>query len=111
MNILVCLMLTGARLFSFSANHLWFIEFLIVFMTLAVPLKKGLHSRFGARLIGRLERLAAAKHGLFSLVVLVIVLRLSLKFYLPSQSHSIDNLSVSLFFSAVLCDWHVVYQQ
>ncbi|WP_444896877.1 acyltransferase family protein [Microbulbifer sp. SSSA005] len=83
---------------TFESNHLWFIEFLIVFMLLAVPFKSGLDSQVGKAFIIRLERLALFKHGLFSLVLVVLLLRCGLKLLMPAQDNSIDNLSVSLFF-------------
>ncbi|WP_133405391.1 acyltransferase family protein [Parashewanella tropica] len=83
---------------SFDANHLWFIEFLIIFMILAVPLNRVLSANLGERFIHKLSRLATTQHGLFSLVLLVLMVRLGLKWVMPSQSHNIENLSVSLFF-------------
>lgn len=84
-------------LLSFESNHLWFIEFLIVFMLLAVPFSAVLNHRVGIRFIDRLERLAYSKHGLFSFVLVVLLLRCGLKLIMPSQDHSIENISVSLF--------------
>ncbi|REL26687.1 acyltransferase [Thalassotalea euphylliae] len=83
---------------SFNANHLWFIEFLIVFMLLAVPLNKLLKTQFANLAAHKLARLAEKPSGLFSLVLIVIIVRLTLKYVMPSQSHSIENLSVSIFF-------------
>ncbi len=84
--------------FSFNANHLWFIEFLIIFMLLAIPVKKVLNSGARGNLTEKVERLMLAKHGLFFLVVPIIIVRCALKILLPSQDHSIVNLSVVVFF-------------
>ncbi len=84
--------------FSFEANHLWFVEFLFVFMLLAVPISYLLDQRVGTKVITRLESLVTAKHGLFSLVLVIICIRLVFKSLMPSQSHHIANLSVLLFF-------------
>ncbi|MFA0813315.1 acyltransferase family protein [Microbulbifer epialgicus] len=83
---------------SFESNHLWFIEFLIVFMLLAIPLKLALSSKVGLALLNKLERLALYKHGLFSLVLVVLLLRCGLKLLVHSQDKGIENFSVSLFF-------------
>lgn len=83
---------------SFNANHLWFIEFLIVFMVLAIPLNKVLLSNAGTAFIHFIEKLVSLKYGLFSLVFILLLLRLSLKYFLPSQESDIENLSISLFY-------------
>ncbi|MBL4773681.1 MAG: acyltransferase family protein [Alcanivoracaceae bacterium] len=88
----------GQLIFSFDSNHLWFIEFLIVFMIMAVPFKLFLDSNKGNSLIQRLVKLANKKHGLFSIVIALILLRSGIKYAMPSESHQIENLSLSLFF-------------
>ncbi len=85
-------------LFSFNANHLWFIEFLVVFMVIAIPIFWLFKQPAGRWLNNQTERLVQARFGLFSLVLLLIVLRAGLTLAYPTQSHSIDNLSVSGFF-------------
>lgn len=85
-------------MFSFEANHLWFIAFLIVFMVLAVPLKYFLGSKAGAQLIKSIEGLASKQHGLFSIVVLLVLLRGAMKYVFPSEDHNIENLSLTLFY-------------
>ncbi|WP_086932395.1 acyltransferase family protein [Agarilytica rhodophyticola] len=85
--------------FSFDANHLWFIEFLIVFMLLAIPAKSALNSQAGCIVINKLEQLVvSSKHGLFSLVLIISLFRCSLKLLMPSEDNGVDNLSVSIFF-------------
>lgn len=86
------------RILSFETNHLWFIEFLIVFMLLAVPINIFLKGKAGAALLDSLNRLANLRHGLFSLALLAVLLRCTAKYLAPSESHTIENVSVSLFF-------------
>lgn len=83
---------------SFNANHLWFIEFLIVFMVLAIPLNKILHSQTGNAFIRVIEHITKSRYGLFSLVIALIIIRLGCKHWMPSQDHNIENLSISLFY-------------
>lgn len=61
------LVLLQKTMLSFDTNHLWFIEFLIVFMLLAIPIKRGINSHFGASIIVSIERLAARRHGFFAI--------------------------------------------
>lgn len=82
---------------SFDANHLWFIEFLIVFMSFAIPVYWGLNSYLGTRLLDCFERLITWRHGLFVLVILLSLVRNVSKWAAPSQDHSIENISVSFF--------------
>jgi glucan biosynthesis protein C len=92
---------------SFNANHLWFIEFLIVFMVLAIPLNKALLSNAGSAFIHFIEKTVSSKYGLFSFVFILLLIRLSLKYFLPSQQGGLENLSISLFyfyfFAAGMC--------
>jgi glucan biosynthesis protein C len=88
----------GQLLLSFETNHLWFIEFLIVFMILAVPLRRFIQSHTGSSFIHKLERIASKKNGLFSIVVVLVLLRGVMKYFMPSDSHQIENLSLSLFY-------------
>jgi len=83
---------------SFDTNHLWFIEFLIVFMLLAIPVNMGINTHFGASVIVSIERLAAKRHGLFAIATVLILLRGFFKFFDASEDHGITNLSVSTFF-------------
>ncbi|WP_194868480.1 acyltransferase family protein [Pseudoalteromonas sp. PPB1] len=85
-------------MFTFNANHLWFIEFLFVFMLLAVPVNLALGASPGRALLSVLERITAHKHGLMLLGLVIIGVRLCLKTVMPSQDPSLFNLSVSLFF-------------
>lgn len=86
------------RALAFSPNHLWFIEFLLVFMMLAIPLKRLIYSKSGQHVNTRLEQLVSHKHGLFSLVVVIVGCRFALKTFFPSQETHLANPSVSLFY-------------
>ena len=83
---------------SFETNHLWFIAYLIIFMMLAIPVKTMMLSNTGIRFLDWLERIALKKHGLFLMVLALVVIRCGLKVYFPSQDNDIENLSVSVFF-------------
>jgi len=85
-------------MFSFDTNHLWFIEFLIIFMLLAIPINSGIDTRAGSSLIVALEKLAGNKHGLFAIAAVLILLRGIFKYIDASEDHSISNLSISTFF-------------
>ncbi len=80
-------------LFSFETNHLWFIELLIVFMVLAVPLRSLLRSTFGSSILSGIESLANKQHGLFSIALVLVLFRNSMMTVFPSE-----DLSVSLFY-------------
>jgi glucans biosynthesis protein C len=66
---------------SFHVNHLWFIEFLIVFMILAVPLNKALNSSAGNTFLGFIETVVSSKFGLFSLVLIPHILSVEFKIF------------------------------
>ena len=85
-------------MWSFDNNHLWFIEYLIVFMVLASPLYKLIKSPFGLGLQQKLDTLSASKYGLAGLALPLIVIRLVTKAYFPENNNQIENLSVSLYF-------------
>ncbi|RZM80140.1 hypothetical protein C3B51_13275 [Pseudoalteromonas rubra] len=85
-------------MFAFNANHLWFVEFLFIFMLLAVPVNVMLGTSSGHTLLQAMERIAVRKHGLLLLGLVVIGIRLCLKSVMRSQDTSLFNLSVSLFF-------------
>ena len=85
-------------MFSFDANHLWFIEFLIVFMLLAIPIAYFIRSVPGTRLTLSLAQLVQHKHGFFVIGLLLVAIRAVLKLYYPSQDGKIENISVSLFY-------------
>ncbi|MGI2178460.1 acyltransferase family protein [Shewanella frigidimarina] len=88
----------GQLLLSFDSNHLWFIEFLVIFMLLAVPFRHWLTRQTGNKLQQWLERISRHRFGLLSLVLVLIVLRGGLKYVAPSDSHHIENLSLSVFY-------------
>jgi len=83
---------------KFESNHLWFIEYLVVFSVLAIPMNVFLTSELGIRLVNMITRLSKFPTGLFSLAMILIVMRVFLKFYFPSDGHGIENLSSSLYY-------------
>ncbi|QFT55160.1 acyltransferase [Microbulbifer sp. THAF38] len=83
---------------KFDSNHLWFIEYLVVFSLLAVPFHLFLESQWASSLKEFLEWLSDTSCGLFGLVLVLIILRVGLKLYFPDNGHGIDNLSSSLFY-------------
>lgn len=86
------------RIFAFDSKHLWFIEFLIIFMVLAIPFQRFLACRAGVCVSHALSGFYEKKHGLFANVILLILMRCTLKYFVPEQNHSIHNLSVTLFY-------------
>ncbi len=82
----------------FSANHLWFIEYLIVFFVLALPLAGLFKSKFGSQLSDAVRRLSGKRFGLLSLAIVLATLRVVLKNYFPEDDHAIENLSSSVFY-------------
>ena len=83
---------------EFNSNHLWFIEYLIVFVIFAIPLQILLVSKFAISIKAALERLSSASSGLFLLVAALAAVRVGSKLYFPENSHNIGNLSSSLFY-------------
>lgn len=83
---------------KFETNHLWFIEYLIVFSLLAIPINKLLNSRFGTLIVDSVAKLAKFKGGLFSLVTLLIVVKICFSLIFPSDDNKIENLSSSTYY-------------
>lgn len=83
---------------SFNNNHLWFIEFLIVFMLLALPFHLYLKRWSGENFVNAVTKFTNNKYGLFLLIVPLLALRLALKLVWPEQHQKIENFSVSLFY-------------
>ncbi len=83
---------------KFSTMHLWFIEYLIVFALLAIPVSKLLSSYVGVKIISIFEQLSMRSYGLFLMVFLLIALRVSLKLLYPEDDKKIENLSSSMFY-------------
>lgn len=86
------------RILAFEPNHLWFLEFLIVFMLLAIPVSQGLRNATENRLFGYLKGLAQYQLGLFSLVIVIVAVRCWLKANTNGDGHGIDNLALSTFY-------------
>ncbi|MCL1104354.1 acyltransferase family protein [Shewanella algicola] len=85
-------------MWSFDNNHLWFIEFLLIFMLLAIPFKCFLDGATGTVWLKWLERLSQSPYGLLSLGLVLVIVRGLAKYLMPDDSHHIENLSLSLFY-------------
>ncbi len=83
---------------KFELNHLWFIEFLIVFSFLAIPLYAMLDTKFGQRIIDGVKRIADSSGGLFTFVMLLALIKISFSLLFPSDDNKIENLSSSTYF-------------
>jgi peptidoglycan/LPS O-acetylase OafA/YrhL len=83
---------------KFETNHLWFIEYLIVFAFLAIPINKLLSSNFGALITNGLVKLAKYKLGLFLLVCLLIAIKIYFSLTFTSDDNKIENLSSSTYY-------------
>jgi len=88
---------------DFDSNHLWFIEYLILFAVLAIPLTSCITSTAGRRLTDIIERISQAPSGLFSLVTGLIVIRVGLKMMSTHEGDMLDSLSTSLFYLYLFC--------
>ncbi|MFD2167887.1 acyltransferase [Thalassotalea euphylliae] len=86
------------RLLAFSPNHLWFIEFLLVFMLLAPVINTLFSSKLCSQLQSSLTRLSSYKHGLFLLVVLLVIVRCVTKWINASYDNSLGNISQVSYF-------------
>lgn len=83
---------------DFQPNHLWFIEYLLVFSFLAVPLYQMVQADIFKNTYQRFESLSVRPMGLISWVVSLIVLRVSLQWFIPDDGHSVANWARSLFY-------------
>lgn len=83
---------------KFETNHLWFIEYLFVFFLLAIPLNKLFASSLGTSIINALQKLSNYKTGLYSLVILLIIIKVYFSLMFPSDDKKIENLSSSAFY-------------
>ncbi len=83
---------------NFNSNHLWFIEYLIVFFLFAIPINKFFNAGLGFTFIDAIAKLSKRKAGLFSLVIFLIIIKLFFSLILPSEGNKIENLSSSGFY-------------
>lgn len=83
---------------NFETNHLWFIEYLIVFAFLAIPINKFLNSQVGTLIVGAVKYAARYRAGLFLFVGLLILIKVYFSLTLPSDDHKIENLSSSAYY-------------
>ena len=60
---------------NFETNHLWFIEYLLVFFLFAIPLNKFFSSSLGVVVVNSVQKLSKYKIGLYLLVILLIVIK------------------------------------
>ncbi len=83
---------------KFETNHLWFIEYLIVFFLLAIPLNIFFSSSHGSKIINFIHKLSQFKMGLFLLVILLVVIKVYFSLVFLSTDNRIENLSSSTFY-------------
>ncbi|WP_019026548.1 acyltransferase family protein [Colwellia piezophila] len=83
---------------KFETNHLWFIEYLLVFFLLAIPLNKFFSSSLGATVVNLVQKLSRYKIGLYLLVILLIVIKVCFSLIFSSDDNKIENLSSSSFY-------------
>lgn len=83
---------------KFETNHLWFIEYLIVFAFIAIPINKLLNTKPGSLFIASVARLAKIKAGLFLLVSLLIAMKVTFSLIFASDGNKIENLSSSTYY-------------
>ena len=83
---------------KFETNHLWFIEYLIVFAFISIPINKFLKSHIGEKLINRVLNLSELKVGLFLLVIFLIIIKIYFSLNFRSDENKIENLSSSTYY-------------
>ena len=83
---------------NLSTNHLWFIEYLIVFSLLAIPLNTFLNTKASTKVFRYIIKLTKFKGGLFLFVSLLIVIKISFSLFFPSDDNKIENLSSSSYY-------------
>lgn len=83
---------------KFETNHLWFIEYLLVFFLLAIPLNRLFSSPFGTSIINFVQALSKHKIGLFLLVILLIIIKVYFSLTFSSEDKKVENLSSSAFY-------------
>ena len=83
---------------NFSTNHLWFIEYLIVFSLLAIPLNIILNTKTSAKVFKYIAELTKFKGGLFLFVGLLIAIKICFSLWFPSDDNKIENLSSSTYY-------------
>lgn len=83
---------------NFDTNHLWFIEYLLVFFMIAIPLNKFFSFSFGIAVVNSVQKLSKYKIGLYLLVILLIVIKVCFSLMFSSDDNKIENLSSSSFY-------------
>lgn len=87
-------------LLNFDTNHLWFIEFLFVFMLVAIPLHRLITHGSSHRVLAKISNALINPYILLVLGGGIGTIRVLLKCVYPENSHSILNLSTTLFYLA-----------
>lgn len=83
---------------KFGTNHLWFIEYLIVFFLLAISLNKLFGTSLGEKVVYSVQKLSQCKVGLYLLVILLVAIKVYFSLMFPSDDNKIENLSSSTFY-------------
>jgi hypothetical protein len=76
---------------NFSWHHLWFVLYLFICASAAIPFILILRSRFGRLFYRILERYASVKGFLFLLVIPLFLVKLSLLPFFPHETHALVN--------------------
>ncbi len=84
--------------FSFSVNHLWFIENLFVMSIVLIPVILLLKSSKSDSVIKRLDAVSSKKQGILLWVIPLILITIFLKKLFPSDSNAITNLSTTFYY-------------
>ncbi|KPZ70085.1 Glucans biosynthesis protein C [Shewanella sp. P1-14-1] len=79
-------------------NHLWFIEYLIAFSVISIPINAMFQSRLGQGVVSIIAKISQLKIGLLCLVVILIFIKIFFSIYFPSDGHKIENLSSSSYY-------------
>lgn len=80
-----------------ETNHLWFIELLFYISLICIPLIYFLKSDRSKSIKKRIQ-CYSQRFGMLSWVVLLIIIRCSTKYYFPSDSKELFNLSFSTYY-------------
>lgn len=83
--------------FAFETNHLWFIEYLIIFVLLAIPFNFFLKTKYGKAFLSLIKKLLEIPVGLLLLAIPLLLIRVVTKMYYD-DSGGIENLSRSLYY-------------
>jgi glucans biosynthesis protein C len=85
-------------LISPKTQHLWFIEYLFVFAILSTFVIYFLRSNFAQKILKICEDLCSKAFGFAFFSIILILIKIISKSFYPDDSHSILNLSSSLYY-------------